>query len=128
MKNLHTDDSIVLYAQWEATTYIVAYHGNGGKLSSDSTKDKTTSNGTIGQALKLKNAETFVREHYDFVGWATDPDATEAEYKGSQILTDGYPGAEAGKPYARRRASELDHECRRDSGRKSSGCSQQCTE
>lgn len=99
VKNLHTDDSIVLYAQWKATTYTVAYHGNGGKLSGKPEMDKTTSPGTIGQALKLKNAETFVREHYDFVGWATDPDATEAEYKGSQILTDGYPGAEAGKTY-----------------------------
>ena len=92
-------NNLVLTAQWRAATYTVAYHGNGGVLSGNPDGDKTTSTGTIGQPLTLKNSNTFVREHYDFLGWSTDPNATTAEYAGSQILAEGYPNAEAGVTY-----------------------------
>ena len=91
--------TVTYQAQWKNVRYTVAYHGNGGVLASNSDEDKTTTTATIGQELTLKNASTFVRAHYDFVGWATNPDATVADYAGSQKFEVGYPNAVAGETY-----------------------------
>lgn len=91
--------TVTYQAQWKNVRYTVAYHGNGGVLASNSDENKTTTTATIGQELTLKNASTFVRAHYDFVGWATNPDATVADYAGSQKFEVGYPNAVAGETY-----------------------------
>ena len=91
--------TVTYQAQWKNVRYTVAYHGNGGVLASNSDEDKTTTTATIGQELTLKNASTFVRAHYDFVGWATNLDATVADYAGSQKFEVGYPNAVAGETY-----------------------------
>lgn len=82
--------SVTLTAHWKLKIYTVKYHGNGGYLTANPEKNTTTSTGTIGQELTLKNDETFTREHYNFLGWATTETATEAEYEGSQVLPTGF--------------------------------------
>lgn len=88
--NLITDKSVVkiprdhtLTASYEANTYTIIYHGNGGYLTSNPEKDQTTSNWKYDQEVTLKNADTFTKENWAFLGWSTAPDG-KAEYAGSQ--------------------------------------------
>lgn len=88
--NLITNKSVVktpvdhtLTASYEANKYTIIYHGNGGYLTSNPEKDKTTSNWKYDQEVTLKNADTFTRENWAFLGWSTTPDG-KAEYTGSQ--------------------------------------------
>ena len=80
-------------AQWEKEEYTLVYHANGGYLTRDPKKDKTSSTFQVGKEATLKNAETFTRVGYTFVGWATDENAATKEYDGSQKFATGYPGA-----------------------------------
>ena len=88
--DLITDKSVVkiprdhtLTASYEANTYTIIYHGNGGYLTSNPEKDQTTSNWKYDQEVTLKNADTFTKENWAFLGWSTAPDG-KAEYAGSQ--------------------------------------------
>ena len=61
------DEDIVLYAIWEPETYIVKFNANGG---TGEMSDQAFTYG-VEQTLAVN---TFSREGYIFVGWATSPD------------------------------------------------------
>ena len=73
-----------LYGTYAAHTYTIEYHGNGGFLTRNPEKDVTTSTHTYGVEAVLKNAGTFTREGYTFLGWAMNPDDRTIQFEGSQ--------------------------------------------
>lgn len=60
------DGMVMLYAQWRANAYQVAFSGNGG------TNQMAVVIQTYGIEWPLP-ANQFLREGFDFAGWATDP-------------------------------------------------------
>lgn len=64
--------SDTLYAIWKANTYSVTFDANGG-TGAPSAQTKT-----YGQTLTLSSTVP-TRQNYNFLGWATDPLATEDE-------------------------------------------------
>ncbi len=75
--------NITIYAKWYGTPvkYTIAYNGNG--AASGSMKAQNTS---CGKELTLtKNA--FKRPGYTFLGWSTDPKATEPEFTNKQKVS-----------------------------------------
>lgn len=68
------DESTTMVAQWNATTYTVAYNANGG-LGAPSAQTKTH-----GVALTLSSVKP-ERAGYIFEGWATSASATMSAYK-----------------------------------------------
>ena len=73
VKNLTTNASITLYAQWINNKYNVKYNANDGVGTMQS------SCFTYGVAGKLR-ANTFTREGYTFDGWNTKADGTGTSY------------------------------------------------
>ena len=76
--------TVTLYAQWKAIKYKISFYANGGK----GTMSAQTL--TYNKAAAL-TANAFTRTGYSFIGWSTDPSATEVLYanKASVInLTD----------------------------------------
>ncbi|MBR5872053.1 MAG: InlB B-repeat-containing protein, partial [Oscillospiraceae bacterium] len=70
----NSDKDIVLYAKWSENTYTVIFHSNNGEGEATVQENFTY---TEEKALDLN---TFVREGYAFLGWATNSTASEAEY------------------------------------------------
>ncbi len=67
----------------DLTSSTLSFDANGGEGTMDSTSLVTGVAGTI-------PANTFTRDHYDFLGWSTGPDATTPEYaERSQITIEG---------------------------------------
>ena len=66
----HGKENVTLYAVWSEITYTVSYHANGG------TGAPAAQTKYYGQALILRSAIP-VRSNHEFLGWATDPSATE---------------------------------------------------
>ena len=67
----------------DLTSSTLSFDANGGEGTMDSTSLVTGVAGTI-------PANTFTRDHYDFLGWSTSPDATTPEYaERSQITIEG---------------------------------------
>ena len=73
-----------LYGTYTAHTYTIEYHGNGGFLTRNPEKDVTTSTHTYGVEATLKNAGTFTRAGYTFLGWAMNPDDKTIQFEGGQ--------------------------------------------
>lgn len=75
--------NITLYAKWSGTPvkYTIAYNGNG--ATSGSMKAQSTSCGK--EVALTKNA--FKRPGYTFLGWSTDPKATEPEFTNKQKVS-----------------------------------------
>ena len=73
------DESVDLYAKWTANGYQVAFFGNGG------TNEMAVQSFTydVEQAL---TSNRFVREGFDFAGWATDPTNGVAYADGTNVL------------------------------------------
>ncbi len=73
------DNTVTLYAVWQANTYTVKYNANGGSGSmSSSTHTYDTS--------KALSANTFTRSGYTFLGWSTSSSATSATYTDKQSV------------------------------------------
>lgn len=66
-------DDTILYAKWTPISKVT-FNGNGGTVSG--TADSASVDVPKGQ--KYTPTQTATRKGYVFVGWATDPDATEA--------------------------------------------------
>ncbi len=67
----------------DLTSSTLSFDANGGEGTMDSTSLVTGVAGTI-------PANTFTREHYDFLGWSTDSNATAPDYlERSQITIEG---------------------------------------
>ncbi|MBQ7983098.1 MAG: InlB B-repeat-containing protein, partial [Clostridia bacterium] len=81
VKNLtaESDDEVTLYAQWDAKSYIIRYHANGG---TGSMADQTIKY-DVPTALS-KN--TFEKDDHSFMGWALTSGGS-AEYIDEQIVT-----------------------------------------
>ena len=60
---------VILYAQWTANTYEIAYNGNGG------TGEMTATPATYDQVITL-SANGFGYNAYTFAGWTTEEDGT----------------------------------------------------
>lgn len=83
------NSNVVLYAIWQINTYAVSYDANGGS-GAPATQTKTH-----GVDLTL-SATKPTRENYNFLGWATENNATSPAYNAG----DRYIGNEAVKLYA----------------------------
>ena len=73
------NETVTLYAVWKRDTYTVAFDANGGTGTMDDQDFETNTDALTGLA-----ANAFVRPGFEFVGWATDKDATAAEYGDGQ--------------------------------------------
>ena len=77
------EGNATLYAVWQLKTYSITYDANGGENA------PTAQTKTHFEDLTLSN-EIPTREGYDFLGWATDAEAMEAEYQpGSNYIAEG---------------------------------------
>lgn len=73
-------DTILLYAVWAANTYTIVYNANGGSNAPSSQTNVTFANPVnLSSSIPTKTGCTFV-------GWATEPDATEAKYVKGQTV------------------------------------------
>lgn len=69
------DSKVTLYAVWEANTYTVAFHANGGTGS-----PMAAQSFTYDEAAKALSKNQYSRTGYTFKGWALTDTATEVEY------------------------------------------------
>ena len=70
---------IDLYALWTPITYTVEYNANGG----DGTMTPSVFTYDVSGNLRTN---TFTRDGYDFIGWSTDSNASDAEYSNGDIV------------------------------------------
>ena len=68
------EGNATLYAVWAIKTYTISYNANGGQ-DAPAAQFKT-----YGTALTLSSIEP-TRDGHDFLGWATSPTATAAQYQ-----------------------------------------------
>ncbi len=87
VKSLTTTDGdvIVLYAMWQANSYVVRYNGNGAE--SGSMADSVHAYGT---ASPLR-ANAFAKRGYTFAGWNTRADGKGVTYRDKAPVTDLTP-------------------------------------
>ena len=71
---------LVLYAVWQLQTYLIRYDANGGYNT------PADQNKYYGQDINLSYDIPY-RDGYDFLGWATEPDAVEAAYAPGYLYT-----------------------------------------
>lgn len=69
-----------LYAKWSENTYQIIYHSNNGN-------DITRGQSFTFTERKELDANTFTKDGYEFVGWATESTATTAMYTDQQIVS-----------------------------------------
>ena len=73
------DGNITLYAQWNPNEYTVSFNANGGQnVPAIQTKYHDVD-------LKLNSMEP-TRNGYEFVGWSTNADATDATYQPGEMF------------------------------------------
>lgn len=73
------DGNITLYAQWNPNEYTVSFNANGGQnVPAIQTKYHDVD-------LKLNSMEP-TRNGYEFVGWSTNADATDATYQPGEVF------------------------------------------
>ena len=71
----NTAGNVTLYAKWTANSYTVTFNANAG----DVTGEMQAQSFTYGQSVTL-NANTFEREGYHFLGWATSKESNNVVY------------------------------------------------
>lgn len=79
-------ESMVLYAVWTANTYDVTFNGNGGKSGENVELVKTLTFNQENKLADLNGISNFQRTGYTLIGWATDKNATTAEF-GTETYT-----------------------------------------
>ena len=75
------NESVTLYAVWQANTYTIKYNANGGS-GAPSNQTKTHNKNLILSSTKPK------RTNYKFEGWSTSSTATSAKYHAGGSYTD----------------------------------------
>ncbi len=75
------EDTVTLYAVWQEIVYTVSYDANGGE------EEPLPQEKPSGETLYLSAAEP-EHEQYEFLGWARDKNATEAEFAPSDEYTE----------------------------------------
>jgi uncharacterized repeat protein (TIGR02543 family) len=68
------NSDLTLYAVWKEQTYKISYSANGG-TGAPGAKEY----GKAGGPVKINSGSTVKREYYEFVGWSTNKNATEAD-------------------------------------------------
>lgn len=76
-------DSIILYAQWSANTYIIFFDGNG---STSGTTDSVPVTYDAGDVALTSNG--FTRTGYTFSGWNTQADGEGTAYSDGESVSD----------------------------------------
>lgn len=71
-----------VFALFTPNQYKIIYNGNGGAKTNGAVK--TTSNVTFDAPYTIKNASTFARRGYTFLGWSEAADDTTLKYFGSE--------------------------------------------
>ncbi len=74
--------NVTLYADWKANTYTVTYKPN---FTGDNVPDDKTQEIEYDTTDRL-DENTFTREHYTFLGWSEDEDATAPTYQNQQSV------------------------------------------
>ena len=82
VNNLTASATITLYAVWRGNSYTVVFDKN----ASDATGTMNGQGFTYGTAQALPN-NSFRRTGYAFLGWATSPSATTAQYADRESVT-----------------------------------------
>ena len=81
-----------LYAQWiehDKYNYTVIYNGNGGTLADDTVSYGDSENLVETYATShniIVDGNTFIREHYTFIGWNTEADGTGIGYTAEEVI------------------------------------------
>lgn len=81
--------NVTLYAVWQDEIYTITYYSNGGVMclrgvGGAYTDDYNTE--SKGKSTVIgKNIYTITRDGYTFMGWATNPNATVAQYQNGDI-------------------------------------------
>ena len=81
VRDLTSEESITLYAQWKVNKYNVKYNANGGEGNT-----MHTSCFTYGDTRNLRY-NSFTREGYTFNGWNTKADGTGTSYDDEEAVT-----------------------------------------
>ena len=83
------DNTITFYAVWEANTYQIIYHRNGGSTSDSN--NSYTQTWTFGTELKLSpnnvSPDVFTYDEHNFLGWNKSNTATSPEYAAGETIT-----------------------------------------
>ena len=74
-------EDLVLFAKWSENKYTVIFHSNNGSGESTAQEEFTYTE------EKALDKNTFVREGYNFLGWATSNATKEAEYTDGQVVS-----------------------------------------
>ncbi|MDL2212262.1 InlB B-repeat-containing protein [Erysipelotrichaceae bacterium OttesenSCG-928-M19] len=78
------EDNTSLYAQWqENDKYSVIYNGNG---HTDGAVPTDANNYYDAEEATILGQNTLVKEGFTFLGWSTDPNATEATYTENDLI------------------------------------------
>lgn len=76
-----TDDSIiVLYAQWQAKSYVIEYRQNKPSIASSAVIGETSNSNHIIDTEKSLTPNEFKLQGWNFVGWNTKADGTGTPY------------------------------------------------
>ena len=90
--NFTESGSVTLYAQWVEHgkySYSVLYNGNGGALADGANVygDAENAVGIYDTAYSISvDGNTFLREHYTFIGWNTEADGTGTAYSAEDAI------------------------------------------
>ena len=71
--------SITLYAIWEANSYMISFHANGGE------GNMSNLTASYGKSVTLPK-NTYTRENYVFASWNTNADGTGTSYTNGQTV------------------------------------------
>ena len=72
------DQNVMLYAVWEFIPYNITFNANGGYFNNEYDNEVIVYTYVYGE--QISEIVSPVKEGYHFLGWATQPDAYEADY------------------------------------------------
>jgi len=84
-----SEELFAVWAEHDKYSYTVIYNGNGGALENGTVSYGDAENvaGTYATTHTVSvDANSFLREHYDFIGWNTAPDGTGEAYTAEDVL------------------------------------------
>ena len=74
-------ETVTLVAQWTPNKYQIVYDGNGATSGSVASQNEVSFDSSV-----TLRSNSYTRSGYVFIGWSTDPSATEPTYKAGQSV------------------------------------------